>query len=450
MSSPEIVVFLGPTLSVAEARRHLDAVYLPPAARGDVYRAARRRPWAIGLVDGYFERVPAVLHKEILWALAEGVHVVGAASMGALRAAELEVFGMEGVGEVFAAFRAGELDDDDEVAVVHGPAEAGFQAASEALVNVRWTLAAAEAAGVLAPEVRQALIGIAKSLYYPERTFPGLLRRAAREGLPQDRLAALESWLPRNRVDQKRADALALLHHLRERRDAGTPPKPVRFRFQHTLEWEMLRREAQQREPDPGGRDRLADAALEELGLQGDLCLRSRETARARALALELAAQLGIGVDSAAVEAAAERFRRERGLFNEGELRSWLGDQEMSPESFALLMRDEALIGKVLQMIEVDLDPHLRDHLRTTGAWGALQALAREKQRLVAARGLENPSLADAGCTDEELWRWFFEERLGRPRPADLDTYARSLGFTGEDALRRAVLRERELLRPCQ
>src|SRR6516165_742713 len=97
------VIFLGPTLSVDEARQELDADYLPPAAQSDVYLAARRQPVMIGIVDGYFQRVPSVWHKEILWAMSRGIHVFGSASMGALRAAELEVFGMEGVGAVFAA-----------------------------------------------------------------------------------------------------------------------------------------------------------------------------------------------------------------------------------------------------------------------------------------------------------------------------------------------------------
>ena len=47
--------------------------------------------------------------------------------MGALRAAELHVFGMVGVGRVFELFRDGLLEDDDEVAVAHGPADSGYQ-----------------------------------------------------------------------------------------------------------------------------------------------------------------------------------------------------------------------------------------------------------------------------------------------------------------------------------
>ena len=55
-------------------------------------------PRAIGIIDGVFLDVASVWHREILWALSQGVHVFGAASMGALRAAELDGFGMRGVG----------------------------------------------------------------------------------------------------------------------------------------------------------------------------------------------------------------------------------------------------------------------------------------------------------------------------------------------------------------
>ena len=234
------IVFAGPTLSADEVRAALDAVVLPPAAQGDVYRAALGRPRAIGLIDGYFERVPAVSHKEILWAMSRGVHVFGAASMGALRAAELSPFGMVGVGEVFEALRRGELEDDDEVAVAHGPAAQGYRAGSEAMVNIRRTLRAAEAQGLLGEATAAALTGIAKALYYPDRIYPAVLARGAAEGLPEAELGALQAWLPGGRMDQKRLDALAMLRAMREGLAGGLPPKEVSFTFEHTDAWERI------------------------------------------------------------------------------------------------------------------------------------------------------------------------------------------------------------------
>ena len=64
--SARVIVFTGPTLSAADARAYLDAEYRGPVAQGDLYRAAREQPWGVAIIDGYFEHVPAVWHKEIL------------------------------------------------------------------------------------------------------------------------------------------------------------------------------------------------------------------------------------------------------------------------------------------------------------------------------------------------------------------------------------------------
>ena len=226
-------VFVGPTLRAEDLPPDGDIVVLPPVAQGDVYRVAQERPSAIGIVDGYFEGVLSVWHKEILWAMAEGIHVFGSASMGALRAAELHPFGMYGTGRIFEAYRDGELEDDDEVAVIHGPAETGYLALSEAMVNIRETLAAAERSGIIADTTRDALVRIAKELFYHDRTFERLLERAAERSVPPRELAALRAWLPQGRVDRKREDALAMLAAMRALLAAGPEPMQVDY----TLEW---------------------------------------------------------------------------------------------------------------------------------------------------------------------------------------------------------------------
>ncbi|HET7157826.1 MAG TPA: TfuA-like protein, partial [Burkholderiales bacterium] len=186
-------LFAGPTLAARDGAGTFDATWLPPAKHGDVYRAVRLlQPRAIGIIDGYFQWAPSVWHKEILWAMQQGVHVFGAASMGALRAAELCTFGMRGVGLIFDAYRDGVLaccddtpfEDDDEVAVVHGPAESGYIAASEAMINIRCTLAHAERAGVISTATCDRLLVMAKELFFPERSYERLLECARAASLP--------------------------------------------------------------------------------------------------------------------------------------------------------------------------------------------------------------------------------------------------------------------------
>lgn len=228
------VIFAGPTLPRDEGSALLDAEWRPPAAQGDVYRAAREGFDAIGIIDGYFEVVPSVWHKEVLWAMSRGARVYGSASMGALRAAELANFGMVGVGEVYERFRDGTFEDDDEVAVVHAPAEEGYRAISEAMVNIRATLRAAAEAGVIAESTRDALEHRAKALFYPDRHLATLAREEP----------TLRAWLTEGRVDLKRLDARAMLTRMRDDLARGDAPEPVRYLFEHTDAWEAMVRAA--------------------------------------------------------------------------------------------------------------------------------------------------------------------------------------------------------------
>ena len=58
------------------------------AVQGDIANAVHAGATAIGLVDGSFELTASVWHKEILYAISNGVTMLGASSMGALRASE--------------------------------------------------------------------------------------------------------------------------------------------------------------------------------------------------------------------------------------------------------------------------------------------------------------------------------------------------------------------------
>lgn len=236
-----ICIFLGPTLPLADARAILPgATYLPPARRGDVLAAVHAHdPAAIALIDGYFEQVPSVWHKELLWALDRGIAVYGAASMGALRAAELSQFGMAGVGRIHRAYAEGRFDpfdgpfeDDDEVAVTHGPAEIGYPS-SDAMVDIRATLAAAREAGVIDAATMQGVAGVAKAIFYKRRTWKAVFERAAlTESVRND----LRAWVAGNGVSQKRLDARDLLRQLAGR---GAAPAIPPFRFERTLLWEQ-------------------------------------------------------------------------------------------------------------------------------------------------------------------------------------------------------------------
>jgi hypothetical protein len=326
------------------------------------------------------------------------VHVFGAASMGALRAAELEPFGMRGVGCIFEAYRDGVLagcggeafEDDDEVAVVHGPAETGYVAVSEAMVNIRFTLAAAEEAGLIAPAVRGQLVAIAKGLFFPERSYERVLAAARDAGLAESALEALQAWLPTGRVDQKRADALAMLQAMRDFLATDPPPARARFSFEYTTLWDRALAALQ-----PATAHSAEEAhALEELRLDA---LRFHEL-RDEVLRSLLAAP---DVDAPEPEAAARRDLLHRA-------------------------RDE--------IPPLIVERQILSRIRASGEYAKLLARAQDKR----ARLSQQTDLPRAEDFSEiqllQLRDWYFSKLAGRDMPDELDKYLRESGYP--DAMR--------------
>ena len=428
-----VVVFAGPTISAAEIRSRLECTVLPPAAVGDVLRAVRGGPRAIGLIDGVFERVLPVWHKEILWALSRGVHVFGAASMGALRAAELHAFGMVGVGRIFQAYRDGELEADDEVAVLHGPAEVGFAAVTEALVNVRATLERARADGIMADREAQAVLATARALHYRERTWDALLGRLDRPALA----LRLRDWLASGRVDQKRVDALLLLNRLTEFMATDPAPLRVGFPFAWTDAWDALFGRASDSGTDQD--------VLDELCLQTDRVASVRRLALLRLLARWEMERAGRRVGPAALGEARERLRARLGLWRRADLERWLAASGLDASEFAALVEDEAGLARLEQEMRRAVGPAMLAELRASGAYAPLAERARAKALALDAAGLDGASAPQAGVDLAP-----FLARLAEQTDGDASDLRLRLGFPDQASLERAALRELLFLRMMQ
>lgn len=246
------IVFTGPSLPPSKAPVHPGLEWRPPVRQGDVYMAAQSRPALIGIIDGYYETVATVWHKEILWAMAQGIHVYGAASIGALRAAELADFGMKGIGTIFQQFYTGALTGDDEVAVLHGPQEIDYIQVTEAMVNVRATIARALQLQLISRPTATTLLGIANSLFYKDRTYEAILNAATAQGVSGDALRCLACWLPDGQIDQKRLDALEMIAAMSEHLTRGVSPLEVTYQMAHTFAWEYARRRSENAVPSTG------------------------------------------------------------------------------------------------------------------------------------------------------------------------------------------------------
>jgi hypothetical protein len=214
-------VFGGPSL-FGLPRELLTAFDLrEPARAGDILRAAIEGAREIALIDGLFDQTPSVWHKEILWAIAHGVTVAGAASMGALRACECEAFGMIGVGRIFEDYRAGRRVADADVALLHAPRELGYQPLTVALVDVCATLERLSTGGLIDEAEARQIGDCAAALHFSRRSWRSIL---AGTEIKADRKSALSALIAGNAVSQKMEDARHLLELMNEGRLPGPAP----------------------------------------------------------------------------------------------------------------------------------------------------------------------------------------------------------------------------------
>jgi hypothetical protein len=340
----EILVFLGPSLPIEKARQILPATYLAPAEQGDILGSVTDfRPRVIALIDGVFLSRPSVWHKEILYALSNGIHVHGASSMGALRAAECAAFGMQGCGRIFAKYQSGEFVDDDEVALLFWGEDEGYRAATEPMVNVRATVEQARRAGVAGDAECEALIRYAKSIYFADRTTTALLKGAIHEGvLPAD--SALPDYYRDEYVDEKRLDAIELLERL-----AVLPDDLPRFRPDFELANNRLFQTLQKKDAtifaertkitrgDVTTHFTLHDADFDYYNFN----------AMNRTLVQLLAKLLDVNVDDEDIAEERRRFKLRYGLVGDDDFATWLRENRIESEDFAQLMEQKAVCRRL-------------------------------------------------------------------------------------------------------
>ncbi len=159
-------IFIGPSLGDIVIPDNV-SVY-PPAAMGAIFNATNAGYEIIALVDGIFGNVPAVWHKEILYAISKGCVVIGGSSMGAIRASELDIYGMIGIGIAYRLFRRG-LTDDDEVCLAHAPEALNYMPISEPMINVRYTARRMKRYGVFNSKSEREFVSKMKNIFFTDR-----------------------------------------------------------------------------------------------------------------------------------------------------------------------------------------------------------------------------------------------------------------------------------------
>ena len=447
MNAGSTHVFLGPSLAWKDARDILPgARLLPPAIAGDVYRAVKQGARVIAIIDGAFERVPAVWHKEVLYALQQGVHVYGASSMGALRAAELHPFGMVGVGRIFEAYRDGRCEDDDEVAVMHGPEALDFLLVTEAMVNVRDALAQAQARGLISQHTHDVVAREMKRRNYMQRDWHALEAIASQAALPDDEVAALQAFVLSEQPNLKRSDAIELLQRLRDDEQDLQAPFEAAFEFEATVFWQQLVSSVR---TAPKGADDLpasAHAALpiaalrSHVGVTEDDAAGIFDGALLLYLVVKESQRLGLAIEGERFEQAGVRLMRSLGVETAEALAAWQQRNALGNEAFTALVELLALVEAVAKHHATGMDAFLPAELQRRGQFESVAAAIDEKRRAFAQLGLDAPAAADVGISTEELLAWY--EARFRSLNGSLEEHCTERRFADPVRFAREVLAE--------
>jgi TfuA protein len=220
------IIFLGPSLNHEKARKIFDADYRAPARKGDFLRLAADFDvveMAVGFVDGVFlQDYPPTPIEVYHLARKNGVLLVGAASLGALRAVELEKFGMVGIGKIFRLYKTGKLNADDEVAVTFS-SEGDYQLQSEAMIDIRYNLYLAHKKGFIGEKAKTLLVKLAKEIYFPHRKYSYILEEArSKYPMLESEINSFDSYIRSNRKSLKEMDAIKLVKYLKKRYESTT------------------------------------------------------------------------------------------------------------------------------------------------------------------------------------------------------------------------------------
>lgn len=170
-TTPPPVVFVGPTFPAEDVLSVLpNALIRPPVRRGDLYRYRILKHSIFLVVDGDFGNTLAISPREVLDVLGDGAVVIGASSMGALRAADCAPGGARGIGIVYRLYQQRAISSEDEVAVVYRE-DQPFPPLTESLVNIRVALRRAVRRGLITTGDGMRIVAAAASMHYSGRTW---------------------------------------------------------------------------------------------------------------------------------------------------------------------------------------------------------------------------------------------------------------------------------------
>lgn len=435
----KILVYLGPSLSLAKAKEILpQAIFRPPAKKDDITSdVVNLAPEAILLIDGELRQNLSPGHKELVYALQypSVKAVYGAASMGALRAAELDFLGMIGVGQIYQWYRDGVTEDDSEVVLNYNVIAAGlvYQPLTVPLVDIR--------AGVehyqrrsQNPEMLEAVgkfFNRMQATYYMDRT----------ETFCQ------EVWEDCNHsasnypcMPQKELDAIELLTEF-----SLYSPKPELAATPAHLS------QAFQALYDRDRRINIGGQLIPQQHIDSYVMLHNPEYERIswdsanQELALVLCNALFVTVSFEEVERESNRFQQRCGIETKEDFECMLQNNGWTRAEYDRLMIQNARIRKLQHSFTVSKQLRrntraILDYLRTHQAFDYWALQAAQKEAVIAAKGIDDWGGIDL---EKSAWNMLGEhfETEGLELKSSREEYLLETGFSNQNELAVALTR---------
>lgn len=205
------IVFGGPSLSEVPAGTRARLDVRPPVRCGDFNPLLEEsHPGTVVIIDGVFNSSLAITPTECRHLLQRGWRLIGASSMGALRASDLWSVGMIGIGDVFTLYRLGVLRSDADVAVALN-AET-FEEATASVVHVRAVLSSLELRGEISGGAARRFLRMSRDIYWFERHWDDVIAVWARNGLPSTAADSARALMADPFHHPKKRDALLAIN----------------------------------------------------------------------------------------------------------------------------------------------------------------------------------------------------------------------------------------------
>lgn len=323
----------------------------------------------IVIIDGEFNQSLSVWHKELLYCLSlpRIRRVIGAASMGALRAVELAPYGMIGVGDIFEWYLREFTEDEAEVALSYAPDD--YVPMTVPLCNIRAGVRHYEREFEGHPETIkpcQEFLKAATAIHFSDRSQQKLEVLWDKIGRPI--LGAVS--FPH--IDQKRIDALEAIALSRE-------PGPI-AEIDKRKCLELLDVATFNAQYERERRVKVDDQNICLFEIDSYIALNAVDgrdiiwRAVNRALALLLADMLGITASEQDTHAEMVRWHTRRGLKVGSDLTAELDRNQMDMNELLFLIQQEARLRQLHNAFRVTqlhryLTQPVLDYLRTENAF---------------------------------------------------------------------------------